>query len=276
MSEADSLDTLSWDDYSPFVKQGYGSRYDWYRYSYILLRTNWAKYLKSFDTELGSKIQWTKRLNQTILKGKRRSAMPWLNMRAWKLIHNQELKLESGAKNCALFQKILPCRGKFHGSKSSVLEVQALLLAKFFAGTPPRAMNFICWNFRGLGNPATNICKMIGCLAVDSKGRRGGLALMWKDDVEKEEAARIVWERVRTLSHDFRVHNMVNKQIIPAELYALEEGVKLARSVNIEYAIFEIYCASIVNRIEKCKEDITINGHRTKEIHKTMELFPKV
>ncbi|MBA0835853.1 hypothetical protein Goarm_008107 [Gossypium armourianum] len=152
----------------------------------------------------------------------------------------------------------------------------------------------------------------------------------------KEEEARIVWERVRTLNHDFCIHNIVNKPIILvtpivqkweklpngfvkinvdatvlnnktgfgviirdcdgfviggggggfkddfmttewAELYAFEEGINLAHSFNVENAIFETNCTNIVNRIKKRKEDhVTIIGHRTKEIHKSMELFTKV
>ncbi|MBA0798309.1 hypothetical protein Gohar_008911, partial [Gossypium harknessii] len=43
-----------------------------------------------------------------------------------------------------------------------------------------------------------------------------------------------------------------------AELYAFEKGLKLARSLNIDNAIFKTDCASLVNRFKKCKDDITI------------------
>ncbi|MBA0568746.1 hypothetical protein Golob_006216, partial [Gossypium lobatum] len=121
-----------------------------------------------------------------------------------------------------------------------------------------------------------------------------------------EDEARVVWERAKTLSNEFRIHNLVNDPLIPvipvcrkwekppcgfvkvnfnatvtpnrfgygmiargehgfltgggggfrvealtvewAELYALEESLKLASSMNISKAIFEIDCASLANR----------------------------
>ncbi|KAA3477524.1 reverse transcriptase [Gossypium australe] len=81
---------------------------------------------------------------------------------------------------------------------------------------PPRAMKILCWNCRGVGNPAivrklkqllvandpdivflcetkchsnslSHVryrCKMDGCLAVDAEGRSGDLALMWREGVK--------------------------------------------------------------------------------------------
>ncbi|MBA0765479.1 hypothetical protein Gotri_014673 [Gossypium trilobum] len=57
------------------------------------------------------------------------------------------------------------------------------------------------------------------------------------------------------------------------ELYAFEKGLKLARSLNIDNAIFKTDCASLMNRFKKCKDDITIIGHRINEIYKTLEMF---
>ncbi|MBA0560818.1 hypothetical protein Golob_017695, partial [Gossypium lobatum] len=101
----------------------------------------------------------------------------------------------------------------------------------------------------------------------------------------KKEAAWIMWERAKTLSQDFRIHNMVNKPMLPlttvlrngrnrlvvlygfkdekmmadwTELYAFEESLKIVRSLNTANAIFETDCASLVNRIKKRREDITI------------------
>ncbi|MBA0579417.1 hypothetical protein Gorai_021675, partial [Gossypium raimondii] len=150
----------------------------------------------------------------------------------------------------------------------------------------------------------------------------------------KEEEAWIVWDRAKILSDDFRIHNTVNKPLLPldprvqkwekppigyvkinvdvvetdnkigfgviirdcdgfvigggtgfkyelttsewAGLYALEEGVLLTHSFNVENVIFETDCASIVNRIRKRNKDITVIGHRIKEIRRSMELFSKV
>ncbi|KAA3477281.1 reverse transcriptase [Gossypium australe] len=57
------------------------------------------------------------------------------------------------------------------------------------------------------------------------------------------------------------------------KLYAFEEGLKIARSLNIANAIFETNCASLVNRVKNRKEDITIIGYRIKKTFKTMEMF---
>ncbi|MFQ6664754.1 hypothetical protein Gotur_031748 [Gossypium turneri] len=51
-----------------------------------------------------------------------------------------------------------------------------------------------------------------------------------------------------------------------AELYAFEEGLKLAHSLYTNNAIFETDCASLMNRFKKYKDDITIVGHRIEEI----------
>ncbi|KAG4109648.1 hypothetical protein ERO13_1Z049493v2 [Gossypium hirsutum] len=77
-------------------------------------------------------------------------------------------------------------------------------------------MKILCWNCRGVGNPTTvrefrqllvanvpdvvflcktkinsnrfqrirSICRMEGCLAVDSAGKGGGLALLWRDGLD--------------------------------------------------------------------------------------------
>ncbi|MBA0676832.1 hypothetical protein Goari_018285 [Gossypium aridum] len=58
-----------------------------------------------------------------------------------------------------------------------------------------------------------------------------------------------------------------------AKLYAFEECLKLAHSLNIDNAIFETDCASFMNRFKKHKEDIIIIGHHIKEIYKTLEMF---
>ncbi|KAG8491289.1 hypothetical protein CXB51_014550 [Gossypium anomalum] len=60
------------------------------------------------------------------------------------------------------------------------------------------------------------------------------------------------------------------------ELYAFEEGLNLARSLDIDNVIFETDYASLVNKFKKRKADNTIIGHRTNEIHKTLELFAEV
>ncbi|MBA0742218.1 hypothetical protein Gogos_015297 [Gossypium gossypioides] len=51
-----------------------------------------------------------------------------------------------------------------------------------------------------------------------------------------------------------------------AELYALSEGVLIARDLNLGNVIFETDCANMVNRLRKCQDDIIILGFRAKEI----------
>ncbi|KAG8482453.1 hypothetical protein CXB51_024459 [Gossypium anomalum] len=60
-----------------------------------------------------------------------------------------------------------------------------------------------------------------------------------------------------------------------AELFALIEGITLARSFNFDKVIFESDCANLVNRFQKHREDITILGHRIKEVRGMLELFPE-
>ncbi|MFQ6634232.1 hypothetical protein Gotur_010241, partial [Gossypium turneri] len=142
----------------------------------------------------------------------------------------------------------------------------------------------------------------------------------------KKEASWIMWERAKTLSQDFRIHNMVNKPMLPlttvlkkwvkplsgfvkinfnatvfndktgfgvivrdsdgfvlggsygfkdekmmadwTELYAFEESLKIVRSLNTANAIFETDCASLVNRIKKRREDITIMGYCINDLFK--------
>ncbi|MBA0854118.1 hypothetical protein Goshw_026219 [Gossypium schwendimanii] len=56
------------------------------------------------------------------------------------------------------------------------------------------------------------------------------------------------------------------------KLYALEESLKITRSLNIPNAIFETDCASLANRVKKGGDDIIIIGYHIKEILKTMEM----
>ncbi|MBA0816138.1 hypothetical protein Gohar_000831 [Gossypium harknessii] len=61
-----------------------------------------------------------------------------------------------------------------------------------------------------------------------------------------------------------------------AKLYAVEESLKIARSLNIANAIFETDCTSLANRIKKQMEDITIIGHCINESFKNTEMLNNV
>ncbi|MBA0628862.1 hypothetical protein Godav_023501 [Gossypium davidsonii] len=100
-------------------------------------------------------------------------------------------------------------------------------------------------------------------------------------------------EQAKTLGDNFRIHNLTNALMIPktpkilndgfvlgrlaehresrikvdwAEVEALREGINWTSNNNVVRAIFETNCASLVNRIKKHHEDITIFGYRLKEI----------
>ncbi|MBA0770460.1 hypothetical protein Gotri_019093 [Gossypium trilobum] len=62
----------------------------------------------------------------------------------------------------------------------------------------------------------------------------------------------------------------VNKemQIEWAELLAMEESIKFARSKNWKIVELESDCASLVNRFNRRQEDLTMLGHRVREIKK--------
>ncbi|KAG8495532.1 hypothetical protein CXB51_013393 [Gossypium anomalum] len=93
-----------------------------------------------------------------------------------------------------------------------------LILRRWLANSPPRAIKILCWNCRGIGNPATvrmlrqllvandpdiiflcetktntnkmasirSKCRMEGCLAVNTIGQSGGLTMMWKEGIKVE------------------------------------------------------------------------------------------
>ncbi|MBA0828434.1 hypothetical protein Goarm_013110 [Gossypium armourianum] len=100
----------------------------------------------------------------------------------------------------------------------------------------------------------------------------------------QDEDAKTVWERAKTLCHDFRIHNLMGYGVIVrdadgfmlggsggfkeavmdiewAKLMAFEESVKVVGELNISKAVFESDCASLVNRIKKKGLDFTILGH---------------
>ncbi|MBA0636111.1 hypothetical protein Godav_025449 [Gossypium davidsonii] len=100
----------------------------------------------------------------------------------------------------------------------------------------------------------------------------------------QDEDAKTVWERAKTLFHDFRIHNLMGYGVIVmdaddfvpsrsggfkeavmdiewAKLTAFEERVNVAGELNILKVVFESDCASLVNRIKKKGRDITILGH---------------
>ncbi|MBA0550841.1 hypothetical protein Golob_021753 [Gossypium lobatum] len=97
----------------------------------------------------------------------------------------------------------------------------------------------------------------------------------------KKDEACVVWDSFGVIIRDcdgfvfgggggFKDELMMTEW---AKLYAFEECLKLAHSLNIDNAIFDTDCASFMNRFKKHKEDIIIIGHHIKEIYKTLEMF---
>ncbi|MBA0568555.1 hypothetical protein Golob_006043, partial [Gossypium lobatum] len=107
----------------------------------------------------------------------------------------------------------------------------------------------------------------------------------------KEEAAWVIWERPKSLSKEFRIHNMINRPILlphivdkkweklPTdkaewdELCAFEESIRVVRSLNIAKAIFETDCASLANKIKNRRVDITIMGQRINNLFKSKDMI---
>ncbi|KAG8474835.1 hypothetical protein CXB51_031516 [Gossypium anomalum] len=147
----------------------------------------------------------------------------------------------------------------------------------------------------------------------------------------KEDNARLVWEKAKSFSNEFHIHNLVNNPLIltaltyqlwkkpprgfikvnfdaavaqnrtgygvvmgdedsfviggsggfkdadltreRAEIYAFEESVKLARTMNFSKGVFETDYASLANRANKRDLDITIMGMQIKENFNSMDNF---
>ncbi|MBA0820783.1 hypothetical protein Gohar_022326, partial [Gossypium harknessii] len=114
----------------------------------------------------------------------------------------------------------------------------------------------------------------------------------------KNEEARVVWERSKMLGEDFRIHNLSNNPILPLSHnpQKLEKppigfmkvnvdaticnnkssfGVIIhdCDGFNFDRVIFESNYASIINRLYKHRDDITILGHRIDEVKSMIDLF---
>ncbi|KAH1064042.1 hypothetical protein J1N35_029029 [Gossypium stocksii] len=58
-----------------------------------------------------------------------------------------------------------------------------------------------------------------------------------------------------------------------AEMMAIEEGIRLAKSLNLKRVQFESDNASFVNKINRKDQDITHLGQRAKDNYRKMKLF---
>ncbi|KAH1063823.1 hypothetical protein J1N35_028810 [Gossypium stocksii] len=62
-------------------------------------------------------------------------------------------------------------------------------------------------------------------------------------------------------------------QIEWAEMQAMEESIRVARSNNWSYLKLESDCASLVNRFNKRDSDLTMLGHLMREIQRQIQFF---
>ncbi|MBA0679968.1 hypothetical protein Goari_011706 [Gossypium aridum] len=60
------------------------------------------------------------------------------------------------------------------------------------------------------------------------------------------------------------------------ELYAFEESLKIVRLFNVTKVTFEIDCTTLVNRIKKCRDDITLMGYRINDFLQNIDKFNNV
>ncbi|KAG8474103.1 hypothetical protein CXB51_033612 [Gossypium anomalum] len=103
----------------------------------------------------------------------------------------------------------------------------------------------------------------------------------------KEEDVSIIWNKALTLSNNFRIHNLSEKLMLPrqphdhkwikpsvwAEIMAIEEGVRWAKSLNLKRVQIESDSTNIVNKINSRSQDITFLGQRGKAIQTNLRPF---
>ncbi|MBA0761157.1 hypothetical protein Gotri_023840 [Gossypium trilobum] len=122
-------------------------------------------------------------------------------------------------------------------------------------------------------------------------------------DFCKEEDVYRIWEHARKLNTDFRIHNLSSQPVllqvprccrweklpigiikVNVDVTVNSYGTSLGIIARVSYdfvlsgrasftnkVIFELGCASIVNRFRDHKEDITILGYRIKEARKLLD-----
>ncbi|MFQ6622462.1 hypothetical protein Gotur_002303 [Gossypium turneri] len=92
------------------------------------------------------------------------------------------------------------------------------------------------------------------------------------DWLEDEDEARIIWERARTLNHDFKIHNIVNKPIIP--MTPTVQKRKKSRNgfmkINVNDTVLNNKAGFGVI-IHDC-DDTVVVALRSKSVNKTLQL----
>ncbi|KAH1083106.1 hypothetical protein J1N35_022867 [Gossypium stocksii] len=119
----------------------------------------------------------------------------------------------------------------------------------------------------------------------------------------KEESAITIWYKGRTLSNDFRIYNIREKSMIPIHLtvhgwkkpargivkinvdvtiveermglgvIVRDEGILLAKNMNIKNFHFEVDNANVVNKINRKGQDITFIRQRANDVFRQLKTF---
>ncbi|MBA0754628.1 hypothetical protein Gogos_022354 [Gossypium gossypioides] len=106
-----------------------------------------------------------------------------------------------------------------------------------------------------------------------------------------EEAAWVIWERAKILSKEFRIHNMINRPILPPHMVDNKWEKPPTKKVKINFDAviindkigfgvlacdfkgFVMDCASLANRIRNQRVDITIMEHRINDLFKPKDML---
>ncbi|MBA0633851.1 hypothetical protein Godav_029794 [Gossypium davidsonii] len=137
---------------------------------------------------------------------------------------------------------------------------------------------------------------------LDKKAMTDFITILWNNWNNRnnmlfrgnEEAAWVIWERAKSLSKEFRIHNMINRPILPPHMVD-NKWEKLPTNkvkINFDAAIindkirfgvlardskgFVIDCASLANRIRNQRVDITIMGHCINDLFKPKDMLNNV
>ncbi|MBA0818561.1 hypothetical protein Gohar_028334 [Gossypium harknessii] len=118
---------------------------------------------------------------------------------------------------------------------------------------------------------------------MDIKAVSDFITVLWNDTIKVNFDAAVygmsAWYGLVARDADGFVHGghvgFVNKELHTewAELQAMEESIYFARSKNWNSVKLESDCASLVNRFNCRQEDLTMLGHRLREIQKLTNYF---
>ncbi|MBA0865124.1 hypothetical protein Goshw_009259, partial [Gossypium schwendimanii] len=116
---------------------------------------------------------------------------------------------------------------------------------------------------------------MIGSLEGNLISKEYDRGIDWLEDMLRilEEEAKVIWERARMLSKEFRIHNLLKVSMMSAQLngYGVivrdDDGFVLGRGGGLKDV------AGLVNKINGQQRDLTIIGARIKGNVKALDNF---